>query len=283
MEAYVKSFDGTKIFYTYEKRDHPVTLVFLHGVGSNWTIWKREITFFQKIGFSTLAIDFRGHGKSDVPQTFEKYKTPFFCRDVYLVLKKEKIKRFAFLGFSLGGAIEIIYCMRYKTYLPTACIFLESAATYPFPHERMLNLNPYVTHILRFIANHKSTKKYHPSLKEVDLSEDTPKESVDALLYLLHITPLQVIVKTLDNVEKFVFKNQQKIFTTFKNLCVPTLLIEGQNDTIIPPTFARQIKKLDTKAELKILKDAGHHVTTKNTDEVNKAVFSFLQEHQLIT
>ena len=58
------SFDGTNIYYAYHPGLSPV-LIFLQGIGGNWTVWKKEIDFFQKKNYATLALDFRGHGLSD--------------------------------------------------------------------------------------------------------------------------------------------------------------------------------------------------------------------------
>ena len=91
MRKFLSSFDGTQIFYLYDKTDNPHTLVFLHGVGSNWTVWKKEIEYFQSKGYSTLTLDLRGHGESGTPMDFNKYRLPNFSRDIYNVLKSSKL------------------------------------------------------------------------------------------------------------------------------------------------------------------------------------------------
>ncbi len=103
MDMRLDSFDGTNIFYDYRKGRIPLCLVFLHGVAGNWTVWKKEIDFFSKKGFTTLAIDLRGHGCSDAPTAFEKYKMTNFSKDVRKIIHKEKIKKFVLIGHSLGG------------------------------------------------------------------------------------------------------------------------------------------------------------------------------------
>ena len=277
MPNYIKSFDGTRIYYDYHVGTPP-TLVFLHGVGGNWTVWKKEIKFFQNKGYSTLALDLRGHGLSDAPKPFNKYQMPHFSQDIYGILNKEGITDFVLIGHSLGGAVAINYCMLHSKKLPTSLILVESASVYPFDHERMLNYGPYTTHLLRYISKHGSLRRRHLShLEDLDLSEHGIKFNLHLISYLLHLTPLCSMVKTLDNVEKYFFKNQNRIESCLHNLPIPLLVLAGGHDKIVPPKFAFRIKKLVKNAELKLFKKADHHITIDHPQQVSHTILSFLQ------
>ena len=280
-EKNIRSFDWTKIYYRYHQGSKDHTLVFLHGVGGNWTVWKKEIAYFQKKGYSTLALDLRGHGMSGAPKKFKKYQLYRFSMDVSRILKKEKINDFSLVGHSLGGAIIINYCMRYKNKLPHSLVLIESASTYPFEHERLLNRSPYVSHFLRFIAEHKLTKRDHFfHLKDIDLSSGGIKENIHLISHLLHLTPLRSIVRSLDNLEKYVFKNQKKIDYTLKHFSGPILVIGGGKDQVVPPKYSRIIKNLNKKAHLKILRGAHHLAIVDDAEKVNRTMFDFFS-HQL--
>ena len=278
MEKYLRSFDKTKIFYTYTKGRHPLTLVFLHGVGANWTVWRREMKYFQRLGFPTLALDLRGHGNSGSPFSFKKYKLPYFSRDVFSVLEKEEIDNFSLIGHSLGGAIIINYCMRYKKKFPKAIALVESASVYPFKHNELLNQGPNITRFLRFLSKHKLTKKQHIlDFKETDFSIRGIKRQFNLIYHILHLTPLRSLVKTLDNVERFVFKNKWKINKTIKDLQIPILVIAGDKDRTVPMKYSQMIKKLNEKAELKILKGAHHRVIINHPMKVAMVIREFIE------
>lgn len=279
MEKSLKSFDGTKISYNYFSGDIPSTLVFLHGVGSNWTIWKKEIEFFQKKGFSTLAVDFRGHGKSETPLKFERYKLPYFSRDIHAIITKEKISNFSMIGHSLGGGVAINYCMCYPKSLPTSMILVESASIYPFDHNRLLNLKPYLINLIRFIIKHKSLGKEHFSpLQEKDFSQKGQNSKIFLISQLFHLASLKTIIRTLDQVEAYVFKNKKKIHQMLRKLQIPVLLIAGENDEIINSSYSLLIKKQVQNSELRILKGAHHQVTVENAEEVSVAMQNFLSK-----
>ncbi len=278
MEKYIHSFDGVKVCYWHERKENPLTLVFLHGVGGNWTVWKKEIEFFQKKGYSTLTLDLRGHGKSDAPSNFFCYGLPCFSRDIYTILRQERIENFALIGHSLGGAVSINYCMRYKHLFPKSLVLVESASQYPFEHDHILNYSPYVTHLLRFLADHAPLRKRNfPHLDDVDLSEGGILAQFKFIRYLLHLTPIRSLVETLDNVEKYVFHNRQRIEATLHNLSIPTLLIAGDHDTTVPMQYSKYIQRLNKNARLRILRGAGHRVTVEKPEEVCSILYRFVK------
>ncbi|MEK6937914.1 MAG: alpha/beta hydrolase [Nanoarchaeota archaeon] len=280
MEKRLTSFDGMKIHYTYSKGKLPLCLVFLHGVGGNWTVWKKEVEFFQKKGFGTLAIDMRGHGFSDAPNDFEKYQMTNFSKDIYAILQKEKVSNFALVGHSLGGAVAINYCVNFKKKMPSALVLVESACLYPFNHNTLLNRGPYVNHLLRFISEHKLTREksfFH--FKDVDLSTQGIKYNFNIISHLLHFTPLRTIVKSLDNVEKYVFKNKQKIQDTLRDLKIPVLIIAGDKDPVVPPQFSLIMKRLMKGSQLNVLRDEHHLVIMEKSEEVSNIMHNFFMNN----
>ncbi len=259
-----------------------MTFVFLHGVGANWTVWKKEVSYFKRHGYSTIALDFRGHGKSDMPPEFEKYRPPCFSHDIFCVLTAERIRQFALVGHSLGGAIAINYCMLYKRQYPCCLILVESTATFPFQHNRLFNRGPYLTHFLHFVANHELTRNEHfTHFDDVDLSASGVEEKIHLISHLLHLTPLRSIVKTLDNVERYVFRNKGKIEETLKHLHVPTLLVAGEFDRIVPPKYSERIKKLDERAELRVIPKAYHRVIINHPAKVCHIIEEFIGQKVL--
>jgi 2-succinyl-6-hydroxy-2,4-cyclohexadiene-1-carboxylate synthase len=277
MEKRLKSFDGTTIYYDYVPGRTPFCLVFLHGVGANWTVWKKEMRFFQKKGFTTLALDLRGHGCSDAPEEFSKYKMENFSRDLHAVLKKEKVISFALVGHSLGGGVAINYCMKYPKESPSSLILVETACLYPFDRSRLLNLGPHLNHLLRFISTHKLTRDRHFfHFKEVDLSDLRAKIDLKIISHLMHLTPLRTLVKTLDNVESYIFKNKSNVYNYLQKLKIPVLVIAGDQDPIVPAKFSLIIKKLLRSAELRVVKDNHHLVITENPEKVSEIMQNFL-------
>jgi len=114
-------------------------------------------------------------------------------------------------------------------------------------------------------------------MKEVDLSYTGLKENIHLISYLAHLTPIRAIVKTLDNIEQYVFKSQKDIDNTLRNLTIPNLVIGGKKDTVVPVKYSKLIKKLDKRAKLKILPGADHRVIINDPSEIEEIMYFFLK------
>ena len=79
MKKRVKTKDGLTLVYNYNtpRENKKPTLIYLHGLGGNWSEWEDCLKFAKKEGFGSLAVDMRGHGLSSVPEEYDYYK---FCK-----------------------------------------------------------------------------------------------------------------------------------------------------------------------------------------------------------
>ena len=108
MEKYIRGHDNAQIFYISlpGERKKP-TLVFVHSIGANWTVWKTEISYFHRLGYPCIAFDLRSHGLSEVVTSTEAYSFPNFSHDLRKILDAEKVKKFILMGHSFGGGVAI--------------------------------------------------------------------------------------------------------------------------------------------------------------------------------
>ena len=230
---------------------------------------------------STLALDLRGHGRSQDPFHYHKYRFPFFCKDINKALHHVKVKDFSFIGHSLGTGISAWYCHLFKK-KPLSIVFVEGATTYPYTHGHPLHLPTYLSKVLRNLADREKPKNYYKYLREVDLSRYGFWWKVHLFTHLSRISPLRNIIKTLDNVEEFISKNQQRIDNTVHNLTMPILALAGSNDTNILPKHMKRIKVLNKKVEFKMIKGATHGVIFQEPERINKEIEKFLKSHKIM-
>ncbi|MCZ4586326.1 MULTISPECIES: alpha/beta fold hydrolase [Rhodococcus] len=76
-------------------------VVLLHGWAFDHRIWDRQIRVLAEAGYATVAIDLRGHGRSDRP--YGDYTLERLSRDVITVITKLGLTDAALVGWSLGG------------------------------------------------------------------------------------------------------------------------------------------------------------------------------------
>lgn len=107
MERFIQMPDGAKIFVEIRGQGQP--LVLLHGNGGDSSFFEKQVAAFEG-DFRLVAIDTRGHGKSDkgYPLNFED-----LSRDLLEVLKQLKIEASYFLGFSDGANLALTFAKNY--------------------------------------------------------------------------------------------------------------------------------------------------------------------------
>ncbi|MFF7708672.1 alpha/beta fold hydrolase [Pseudomonas sp. NPDC007930] len=94
------------------QRNAPAAL-YLHGTRWNLTAQLRRITQLRELGFSVLAIDYRGFGESpgDLPSERTVYEDAQAAWQRLVQLQPDEQKRFIY-GHSLGGAIAVDLAQR---------------------------------------------------------------------------------------------------------------------------------------------------------------------------
>ncbi len=99
----------------YEKKEgkSPV-VVFIHGLAGSSGSFKKQS---KAIRNAQVLIDLRGQGKSERPVGKENYTPEKMLDDVKAVIRKEKLKDFVLVGFSLGSYLAMQIRHRGKTIL----------------------------------------------------------------------------------------------------------------------------------------------------------------------
>jgi len=117
-----KAFDGLGIYFQGWKTegDSKAVIGLVHGLGEHSGRYTQWSTYLNQAGYSVLASDLRGHGKSEGKRghspSFEA-----FMEDISLLLKETE-KQFPGLpcflyGHSLGGVLVINFILRRKPQL----------------------------------------------------------------------------------------------------------------------------------------------------------------------
>lgn len=101
-------FDSKGVKIRYVTAGEGEAVVLIHGWMSDSTMWGRDAAGNTKLtplpGFQAIAIDCRGHGKSDKPHDEKAYGTKM-ADDVVRLMDHLKIKKAHLIGYSMGAFI----------------------------------------------------------------------------------------------------------------------------------------------------------------------------------
>jgi 2-succinyl-6-hydroxy-2,4-cyclohexadiene-1-carboxylate synthase len=78
------------------------TIVFLHGFTGSVQDWVHQMKAVRE-NYQGMALDFRGHGKSEAPTEEKDYSIYHNCEDVFQLLRHLSINRCCLVGHSMGG------------------------------------------------------------------------------------------------------------------------------------------------------------------------------------
>jgi pimeloyl-ACP methyl ester carboxylesterase len=70
---------------------------------------------------------------------------------------------------------------------------------------------------------------------------------------------------------------REELVTSMKKITIPTLLVWGADDIIVPVPIAKKMKETIVNAELIIVPNSGHGVSYKNPKQFYRAIASWLQ------
>ncbi|MFA7314872.1 MAG: alpha/beta hydrolase [Candidatus Magasanikbacteria bacterium] len=271
MQKQIESFDRTKINYDLTKvKNNNKYLVFLHGAGGDLTAWNKERSAFHKKGYSTLAIDLRGHGKSSRPNLSEDYDLENFAKDVFAVLKQEKIVQFVLVGHCFGGMVTMMF-HKFFPKLAEAYILIDTTYKAPKKLHWLFHKNLLFVYLLNYILKYKKNKTKNFVHNNFDKYRGTGDWNIKRILSDIAHTSFKSWVFTYQNISKF------DAVETMKAIQQRVLIIEGEKDTIFNVLKAKEIHSLIKKSELNIVPNANHIIVLNNPKEIEIEILNFLK------
>jgi pimeloyl-ACP methyl ester carboxylesterase len=97
----------------YEITGHGPAVVFLHGGNGRAQDWDNQFPVLAP-NYTAIALDIRGHGKSEGPQTEAEYFIPLIAEDVLGLLNLLRIEKCCLVGHSFGGFVALQFAVTHQ-------------------------------------------------------------------------------------------------------------------------------------------------------------------------
>ncbi|MDO4631780.1 MAG: alpha/beta hydrolase [Corynebacterium sp.] len=274
---------GKLRYYTEGDENAPVTLVFIHGYTLAAQAWHMQIAALADQA-RCIAMDLRGHGKSDVCPIAE-YTIDGAADDVMTVLDDAHITTpIILIGHSLGGMVLLNFLHRYPQFrLLCKGIVLVSTSAQPFAAEgvtKLLKL-PIVNSIRDMAeANLEEAQGVRTAVSElvVPMVEATAALADEEKMRHLHMqlidnTPLSSVIGFLDDLQE---QDETAALQYLQD--VPGRVLVGADDVFTPVTSSQYIVNHWPAATLTVVPDTGHMLPLENPTVVNAAIMNLLTE-----
>ena len=236
-------------------------LILVHGLGMSGALWKHQVDAFSA-HCRMIAIDLRGFGQSSRPSTPGAYAIEALAEDVVGVADHMGLERFDFLGTSMGGFVGQALALA----RPERCRRLVLAHTGP-----RMSIPPDVLESRLEMLEGASFSDYAELvLDQATASGGSP--SLRAFVKELLVANdkrayTQVLTEGLSK-----FDLSERVDA----IGLPTLVVIGEHDRVIPPSEGRELAAAIRGASLVEIEDVGHLGYAERPEVWNRAVLEFL-------
>ena len=264
--------DGTSIFYKDWGTGPVVT--FSHGWPLSADAWDAQMLFLGKQGYRVIAHDRRGHGRSG--QTWDGNNMEQYADDLAELLNALDVRGATMVGHSTGGGEVVRYIGKYGNARVAGAVLISSVPPLMLKTEKNpggLPLSAFDEIRANIVAD-RSQFFRDLSIPFYGYNKPGAKASEGVREEFFRIGMQSSVIAAYDCVKAF---SETDFNEDLKKIDVPTLLIHGDADQIVPIDDASKLTaKIVRGATLKIIPGAPHGLCTTHADKINQELLAFL-------
>jgi 3-oxoadipate enol-lactonase len=229
-------------------------LVFLHGVGSDKSVWGPQLEHFGR-SRRAVAFDYPGYCES---QFREDATRDDYAAAILAALTELGIDRAHICGLSLGGVVAIAM----HSAAPERCASLILADT--------------------FAVHPQGQAIYDRSIAASHDMRGLAEARVGALLVSEDELLRRNVIETMSAIDPEAYRlGARAVWLADQTdraaaIGTPTLILVGDEDAITPPSLSEDLAKLIPHARIEVIEGASHLANLDKPAEFNRAVDDFL-------
>ncbi|MDY0417151.1 alpha/beta hydrolase [Enterobacter sp. 170198] len=276
--AFVTTKDGVNIYYKDWGPKEAQPIVFHHGWPLSADDWDNQMLFFLAEGYRVIAIDRRGHGRSD--QVSEGHDMDHYASDASAVVESLDLRNAVHVGHSTGGGQVARYVAQYgQPQGRVAKAVLVSAVP---PLMVKTDANPGGTPIEVFDGFRKALAANRAQFY-LDVASGPfygfNRDGADISQGTIQNWWRQGMIGSAkahyEGIKAFSETDQTE---DLKTITVPVLVLQGDDDQVVPYKNAALLQdKLLANSVLKIYPGFPHGMHTTHADTINADILAFIR------
>jgi pimeloyl-ACP methyl ester carboxylesterase len=264
------SFDEADIYYEVSNASSSApVLILCHGLGGDITAWDKERDYLLTKGYSTVALDLRGHGLSQRGDNEKFYAMDSFAQDILTLIQQEKLKEFIIVGHCLGGIVSLLLQGKYQT-KAKGLVLVNTGYKVPFINGTLAD-SPVFKNIFARISKY-ALPIGTPGHVNFDNFIGTGDINIGRLFSDIRHTSLKSYLLICSSLLSF---DGEELL---KRIAVPTLVVQGKNDSIFPTAIAKELHKRIKNSELEIIPNANHVIVLNNPKDMAESLERFAEK-----
>ena len=266
--------DGARIFYKDWGSGPPV--VFSHGWPLSADAWDEQLFFLASRGYRAIAHDRRGHGRSS--QTWAGNDMDTYADDLAALVEALDLDHAVHVGHSTGGGEVVRYIGRHGSARVAGAVLVDAVPPFMLkttdnPEGAPLELFDQI----RAALLHDRSQYYKDlSVQFYGANRPGSKVSQGVLDAFWRLSMQAGLAGAYDCVAAF---SATDFRDDLKKIDVPTLVIHGDDDQIVPINLggARSVKMIKG-ATFKVYAGGPHGVMVTHRQQLNGDLLTFVRE-----
>lgn len=269
----VTTRSGVRIFIDWRRRGDQ-TIVLLHGAGGDHLAWQVQYPALHAAGFATLALDLRGHGYSDRPQSADDYRLERFAEDVYDVLNALEVRDFILVGHCFGGMVATMFHRAHPA-LSRGYLLIDTAARAPGLPNWLATHTPWLIglagRVLEVLPSERR-RLFHADMQAFKGTRDIePSRLVSDAEHTTLRAWLLIYrgIALYDGVD------------SLRSMTQPVWVVVGEDDTVFTVADSQAIQRHVPGSRLITVPGANHIIVVNNPDVVERLILDFIHDNAI--
>jgi len=274
---FVTTRDGTRIFYKDWGAKTAKPIVFHHGWPLSADDWDNQMLFFLNKGYRVIALDRRGHGRSD--QTDSGNDMDTYARDVVDLAKALDLKDAVHIGHSTGGGVVARYVANSEAGRVSKAILI--AAVTPIMAKTETNPGGIPVEVFdgfrkALIANRAQFYLDVPSGPFYGFNREGAEVSQGMIRNWWRQGMNGGAKAQYDSIKAF---SETDFTQDLMSIEQPVLVMHGEDDQIVPiDNTAREAIKLLKNGTLLTYEGLSHGLFATHPDRINADILKFIEQ-----
>ena len=240
---------------------HPI--LFIHGFPFDRTMWRPLMATLT--GWRRIAPDLRGLGLSDVP---ESYSMADYADDLAALMDALHVPQAVVCGLSMGGYVAFELLRRHSARV--RALILTATRAEADDEAGMQRRGDMIALVEREGPEVLADVLLPQLLAPANLT--AMPQVVQHLRTMIAGSPVKGVVGALR-----AMRDRADATPLLRKIEVPTLVIAGRDDQLIPPAASRQLAEAIPGAQFTLIPDAGHLCPLEQPVTTTKVIAEFLE------
>lgn len=258
MGYFVEVASGVRLYVEDVNPNGRKTILFLHGWPLNHRQFEYQFDALTEAGFRCIGVDWRGFGQSDKPADGYNYNR--LADDIHAVIAALGLTDITLAGHSTGGAIAIRYMSRHGRQGVSKLVLINAAAPVGFTAQTAG----------RLLAE---TRNDRPQMMR----------GITDTFFFQYVTgpfmdwffQLGMQAAGWSTAAVIRMLRDEQLYRDLPRITVPTLIVHGIHDQVIPFAQAQEVNRLIAGSHLVPFAYSGHGSFWEERDKFNRLLAEF--------